>query len=392
MHRSQRKILAAVIGVVALAGACSGSTGKASPDSSTSTSSPTKTQSYPLDSTLRLNQIQVLGSHNSYHGRPYPQVLSALAKVNAATAAGLDYSHRPIAQQFPLGVRQLELDVWSDPTGAKFANPTLPKSLGIAPPDATIMDKPGFKVIHEANIDTNSTCLTFKLCLAEVKRWSDAHPGHVPIMIDVEMKDSSVTAATFDALEAEIRSVLAPDDLITPDLVRGGDASLGHAVSTKGWPTLGAVRGRIIFMLDNESFRNVELQGHPSLRGRILFAPSAPGADDAAVAKLNDPVADAAKIKAALAANMLVRTRADADTVQARSDDTKMRDAALSGGAQFVSTDYEVPNPKFGPYVVRIPGGDPARCNPVTAPPHCVATDVENPALLSDARPTTTAP
>ena len=79
---------------------------------------------------------------------------------------------------------------------------------------------------------------------------------------------------------------------------------------------------------------------------------------------------------------MLVRTRADADTVQARSNDTTMRDAALAGGAQFVSTDYEVPDPRFGPYVVRIPGGTPARCNPVTAPPGCRSTDVENPKLL----------
>ena len=99
--------------------------------------------------------------------------------------------------------------------------------------------------------------------------------------------------------------------------------------------------------------------------------------------KLNDPIADAAKIKAALAANMLVRTRADADTVQARSNNTTMRDAALAGGAQFVSTDYEVPNPRFSPYVVKIPGGTPARCNPVTAPPTCTSTDVENPKLLT---------
>jgi len=79
-----------------------------------------------------------------------------------------------------------------------------------------------------------------------------------------------------------------------------------------------------------------------------------------------------------------VRTRADADTVQARSNITTMRQAALDGGAQFVSTDYEVPDPRFGPYVVRIPGGTPARCNPITAPPTCRPTDVENPLLLSD--------
>jgi len=79
----------------------------------------------------------------------------------------------------------------------------------------------------------------------------------------------------------------------------------------------------------------------------------------------------------------LVRTRADADTVQARTDDTTMRQAALTGGAQFVSTDYEVPDPRFGPYVVKIPGGTPARCNPVTAPPACRPTDIENPRYLS---------
>jgi hypothetical protein len=388
MYRSRAMLLATIIGVVALASACSSSSKAApNPNPTTTTSSSTKAHTYPLDSSLRLNQIQVLGSHNSYHGQPYPQVLAALEKVNTATAAGLDYGHRPIAQQFPLGVRQLELDVWSDPKGGKYANPSLPMSLHLPPPDSAIMDKPGFKIIHEANIDTHSTCLTFVLCLQIVKTWSDANPGHVPIMIDVEMKDTTVTPATFDALDAEIRSVLSANDLITPDMVRGSDPSLGHAVRTHGWPTLGAVRGRIMFMLDNENFGSVELQGHPSLRGRILFTSSKPGADDAAVAKLNDPIADAAKIKAALAANMLVRTRADADTVQARANDTKMRDAALSGGAQFVSTDYEVPDPRFGPYVVRIPGGTPARCNPVTAPPNCRSTDVENPALLSAGAP-----
>jgi hypothetical protein len=329
----------------------------------------------------------VLGSHNSYHGEPFPQVLAVIKKAGAAGAASLDYAHRPIAQQFPLGVRQLELDVWSDPQGGKYAQPSLLEALHLPFPDPKVMDKPGFKVIHQADIDTNSTCLTFVLCLQAVKRWSDANPGHVPIMIDVEMKDTSVTPATFDALDAEIRSVLSPGELITPDMVRGNDPSLGHAVSTRGWPTLGAVRGRVMFMLDNENFGAVELQGHPSLKGRILFTSSHPGADDAAVTKLNDPIGDAAKIKAALAANMLVRTRADADTVQARKDDTTMRDTALAGGAQFVSTDYEVPDPRIGPYVVKIPGGTPARCNPVTAPPACSAKDIENPAALTGDAP-----
>ncbi len=138
-------------------------------------------------------------------------------------------------------------------------------------------------------------------------------------------------------------------------------------------------RGKVLFTLDNQGLRDEYLAGHPSLEGRVLFTPSSPGEDDAAFAKLNDPIGDATRIKAALAANMVIRTRADADTVQARTNDTTIRDAALASGAQWVSTDYEEPNLAFSPYTVAIPGGTPARCNPVTARPSCHATDIEDP-------------
>jgi hypothetical protein len=364
--------------------ACSGgsSHGATKPAQASTT---TTVPGYRLDSTLRLDQIQVLGSHNSYHGRPYPQVLAALRNGgNAGLAATLDYAHAPLPRQFALGVRQIELDVWSDPRGGKYARPSFPIQVGVHIPDNPVMNAPGYKVIHQADVDTNSTCLTFVVCLRLVRTWSDAHPAHVPIDIHVEMKDDRVTEPMFLALEHEILSVFTRDQIITPDDVRGSAPTLGEAVRTHGWPTLGAVRGKVYFTLDNESFRAGYLIGHPSLRGRLLFTPSAPGQDDAAYAKLNDPIADAPKIKAALAAHMIVRTRADADTVAARANDTRMERAALNGGAQLVSTDYEQPDPTIGNgYTVRIPGGTPARCDPVTGPPGCRPTDVEDPARLS---------
>jgi hypothetical protein len=217
-----------------------------------------------------------------------------------------------------------------------------------------------------------------------VKAWSDAHPGHVPMEIQLEMKDDAITQPMWTALEREILSVFGKDQLITPDDVRENSATLGTAVRDHGWPTLGAVRGRVYFTLDNEGFRDSYLEGHPSLRGRLMFTPSAPGKDDAAFAKLNDPIADGPAIEAALAANMIVRTRADADTFPARANDMHAAQAALKGGAQLVSTDYEQPDPTIGTgYVVRIPGGKPARCNPVTGPRACKPTDVENPARLT---------
>jgi Phosphoinositide phospholipase C, Ca2+-dependent len=380
MLRSVRSL--AVIGIiclVALAAACSsGSSNKSAPTPTTNAGS------YRLDDSLRMDQVQVLASHNSYHGRPYPQVLAALTKASPALALTLDYAHAPLPQQFDLGVRQIELDVWDDPQGGKYAHPSFAENNGVKIPNNPAMNAPGYKIIHQADVDTNSTCLTFVACLQLVKTWSDAHPGHVPMMVQIEMKDENVTEAMFQRLEKEITSVFPRDNIVTPDDVRAGATTLGEQVRTHGWPTLRQTRGKVYFALDNEGLRDAYVKGHPSLEGRLIFTPSAPGEDDAAFAKDNDPIQDANKIKAALAAHMIVRTRADADTAQARANDTSSRDKALAGGAQIVSTDYEQSDPTLhNNYVVKIPGGTPARCNPVTAPRDCQPTDVEDPAHLT---------
>ncbi len=367
---------------LACVSACSSDSSKTSTPTTPST---TSTPEHRLDDSLRLDQVQVLASHNSYHGRPYAKVLAGLRKAVPGIAPTLDYAHGPLPGQFDLGVREIELDVWDDPDGGKYAKPSFPAGVGVDIPDQPEMREPGYKVIHQADVDTNSTCLTFVDCLKLVKTWSDAHPGHVPIGIQIEMKDDTITEPMFRRLEGEITSVFARDDYFTPDDVRGQSATLGEAVKDHGWPTLRAVRGKVYFLLDNGGdVRTTYLRGHPSLEGRLIFTPSSPGEPDAAFAKLNDPVGDAADIKRALAANMMIRTRADADTVQARANDHRSADAALASGAQIVSTDYEQPDPKLhNGYTVKIPGGTPGRCNPVTAPPGCLPTDVEDPTKLA---------
>jgi hypothetical protein len=69
---------------------------------------------------VRLNQIQVLGTHNSYHLAPEPPMLAALGP----RARDIEYSHRPLTEQLSaLGVRKFELDVFADPEGGRFAEP-----------------------------------------------------------------------------------------------------------------------------------------------------------------------------------------------------------------------------------------------------------------------------
>jgi Phosphoinositide phospholipase C, Ca2+-dependent len=371
--RVKRRALVVVATVAALGlGAC----GRAAPV----TRSEPATR-HRLDGVLRFNEVQVLASHNSYKLDLYPEVAAALRPALPAVVAGLEYSHRSLAEQFDLGVRAIELDVYADPQGGKFLRPALPIALGSDVPDDPVMHEPGFKVLHQADVDVRANCVSLKICLMQVRQWSEAHPGHVPMMIQIEVKDTA-DAAELDALDAEIRSVIPEDEMVTPDEVRGKFPTLGEAVRMRGWPTLATMRGKLVFTLDNEGLRSLYRAGRPSLERRVMFTPSFPGADDAAFAKLNDPIADAARIKAALQAHMMVRTRADADTVQARTNDTSRRDAALASGAQWVSTDYEVPNLVFSPYTVRIPEGTPGRCNPVRTHPSCRSTDVEDPRRL----------
>src|SRR6187200_17719 len=66
------------------------------------------------DDCLRLNHLQVLGTHNSYHLAPEPPILAFLGD----RAPAYDYTHRPLTEQLSeLGVRQFEIDVYADPVG-----------------------------------------------------------------------------------------------------------------------------------------------------------------------------------------------------------------------------------------------------------------------------------
>ncbi len=76
----------------------------------------------------------------------------------------------------------------------------------------------------------------------------------------------------------------------------------------------------------------------------------------------------------------LIRGRADSPNVEAKSGDTTRREAALTSGAQVVSTDYPGPGmaARFGTgYYADLPTGTAARCSPVNAPRGCKDSELE---------------
>ena len=333
---------------------------------------------------VRLHQIQMVGTHNSYHLAPHSSLQKVLQTTSTKLAKSLQYSHRPLDYQLSkLGVRQIELDLFADPVGGHYAEPNGPswaKDLGLPFPtqndSASLMRQPGLKVLHVPDIDYGTTVQTFRGALELLRQWSQANPRHLPIMVLIELKQSQASplltkpvpfdADMLDTVDREILEVISRDRIITPKLVRGDAETLRDAILHRGWPRLSEVRGKLLFALDNgPPLRDAYLKGHEGLQGRLLFVNVPEVHPAAAFMKINDPIGSFEKIKAAVKKGFLVRTRADADTVEARENDSTRFQKALASGAQYISTDYPEPNPEFSNYAARLPGKVIARINPL---------------------------
>lgn len=342
-----------------------------------------------FDHCIRLNQIQVLGTHNSYKLNLPSSLIDAINPMIPGWSQNIEYGHRTLTEQFEeLGIRQIELDILADPDGGLFAEPK-----GALLADDTefleldVMNDPGFKILHVQDIDYRSTCLTFVSCLEEVRDWSQSNPTHFPIMIMVELKDSqNVTRGEFSLtlpipfdtdlikdVDEEIWSVFDREHVITPDDVRGDFETLEESVLNSGWPTLAESRGKIIFGLDNTgSHKDEYLALSPTLENLAMFVSSPPGEPTGGFIKMNNVLNSFDEIKDYTERGFLVRTRSDVPTVEARSGDTTRRDMAIESGAQYISTDYPEVSPFGSGYIVTLSGAvGPARCNPVSAPEGC---------------------
>lgn len=295
-----------------------------------------------LDQLLRVNDLQCEGTHNSYHIQswfPLPEY---------------QYTHADLDEQADTeGVRKFELDLHYNPL------------------------KDRVDVFHVVVIDRRTTCDTLRSCLSLLKGWSDENRDHHPMFVLLEPKTlqpSADPAHFLELMEEDIQAVFPPDRILTPDYVQGSYATLPAALTVQGWPTLGETRGQFMFILhDTGELRDIYTWGGQSLHDRVMFVESSPGQPFAAFVILNDAIGSFSSIQSAVRAGYLVRTRADSGL----KPDPESFQAALDSGAHIISTDF--PDASENPsYWIEMPGGNPSRCNPLTAPDVCTAIDIEN--------------
>jgi hypothetical protein len=321
-----------------------------STDSAEADEQPRPPNPHSLDEVLTWADLQVLGTHNSTHIEPEIPV-----------HASHYYTHRPLDEQLELhGVRAFELDVH------------LHVDLG-------------WQVFHLPNVDAETTCLQLEDCLTTLKAWSDANPWHLPLMVWIEPKDEDLDLAVeellqysdrHDELEQAILDVIPRDRIFTPDDLRGEHATLPDALASAGAPTLDRLRDRFIFsMLDSENHREAYLANSQVLEGRLMFANGSETDPWAAVIKINDAAGSAERVTALVQAGFLLSSNVSDGPEHSQADGEAHLDASLASGTHFLKVDRAV---EVDGWSSAIPGGSPARCNPVTAPVECTSAELES--------------
>ncbi len=337
----------------------------------------------PSDDTP-LNEIRILASHNSYKKRPHQKVLRFLKKFQDKLGTQnnpdyIDYGHLPFSEQFnKYGVRGIELDVNYDPDGGHYKRRRINVFLlgQRQRLKGGVLKKPGFKILHISDVDFETNYLTLKSALKDLKTWSEDHPNHLPIYVNIEAKGSHPadeskalkilgfqTCIPFDSaayvkLETEIRSVFNPIQIYSPKHFKDTCLNLRSRINTMGWPTLKEVRGKFIFILEGSNQHLYESFVDP-----IMFYYGDIKDENTVFLLRNNPVLSKADILS-LVSNFMIRTRSDSGTRESRENDYHTWEAALESNAQIISTDYYKADRRFSSYKVGFNNGLFQQINP----------------------------
>lgn len=329
--------------------------------------------------TVRLNDIRVLASHNSYKLKPDAKILTFLNKHKkklgeANDPIQIEYGHLPLTVQLDsFNIRGFELDAYFDPEGGRYRKRKINGFVrGMKKKsDNRKLDIPGFKLIHISDVDYESNYTLLIEALDEIRDWSLANDGHTPLFINIEAKGAGLgdeskllkflgfkKALKYDSLayrhlDQEITNVFNEEEIYTIKDLQGDFSSVKHRLDSIGWPVMADVKGQVIFILEgsNSSLYRSYLD---SGEDRPMFSYGNPGDPATAFVVRNQPIDHEDEIDS-LSNSYMVRTRSDAGTLEARANDYTRWNAALKSNAQIISTDYYSPDKSISSFFVEFP-------------------------------------
>ncbi|MCX8066114.1 MAG: phosphatidylinositol-specific phospholipase C1-like protein [Candidatus Hydrogenedentes bacterium] len=293
----------------------------------------------------KINQIQVIGTHNSYH--KISEYISRFKdRFNAFEM--LYYELPPIRAQLDVGIRCFELDLHYH-------------------------IKHGWLVLHVPKLDEESHCRLLLDCLHEFRRWSNENPNHLPIWIILDLTNEYINwegyrlpgVSELKELETVILESVGIEKIVTPDSVRGDFPTLEDAVLNNNWISLSEARGKFLFIFHNKGrLRRTYTGEDKSLRGKLMFVNSLPGEGYSATIISVNPSNE--EISSWVRRGYFVITFGCDPKLVSCDICPKIDDKAFASGAQVVMTDYppESPHPQTG-YYLAFPKGETFRWNPL---------------------------
>lgn len=274
------------------------------------------------DLSIKLNDVQILASHNSYKKKG-----SALGKLfiglgdSFEEANALKYGYENFTNQLNTGMRSMEIDVR--------------------------LRKTSFVLTHVPLVDNSSVAPDFAMGLEEIKLFSDHNPNHFPIIILMEIKDDwmvldhalqNIGPEQLESLDKLLIEKLG-ETLYMPNEMLETGKTLQETVTSTGWPSVQSLLGKVVFILHPGSFTTSYVGLDESLSSQAMF----PGLykdevdqDFASFVVHND--IDIVSISSLVNQGFIVRTRID----DYLSFEQENYENAILSGAQILSSDFTI--------------------------------------------------
>lgn len=279
---------------------------------------------------VKFNEVAYIATHNSYQLQSVPSYQQIYRNLETVTFGLVDgnaplYNSDTLTEQFNAGIRSIELDIETVADG----------------------DDVSFVCSHSPLIDMNSTCYDFELALKEIKMWSDANPGHLPITVIIEPKKVFIPDDGMKLFKMEYANRLDTlvrdtfgEKLLTPADMMGDYGSLKEMREADGWLPLKDCAGKVLVLLHDTTVTGKYIKQDETIKTQAMFPMLRYADRDKSYASfliVND-TAKALKYRDELVFEKKLIVRTMLDTYGSHSDED--RSCAFESCAQILSTDY----------------------------------------------------
>lgn len=282
-----------------------------------------------LEAGLKFNEISFLATHNSYQSESTETTKKLYRNLSDLTfglvaANKVDFKSETLTDQLNSGIRSLEIDI-------------------------EVFDRDGdisFTCMHSPQIEMTTSCYDFELAMKEIAMWSDNNPGHLPITVIIEPKESFLPLKNMkkfsidyaDEFDAALHETLG-EKLFTPGDMLRDYASFAEMRKADDWCKVSDMKGKVLILLHHGATTEDYIALDPAIKSQAMFPMLRlvdVERDCASFILANDPKELLENKETAIESGVIIRTRSDKFT----SVTEEQLEYALASPAHIISTDF----------------------------------------------------